>query len=76
MIHLTLRQTKMLAKKADGPFSCYIDAPNGYYGLSTVAVLPLQKRVVIFAPHMWVPKSERTQPSTPIRFESLVGGAA
>ena len=56
---LTVRQAKMFAKKADGPFSCFIDAPNGYYGLSTVVVL--WSKVYIMAPHKWdaAPKGQR-----------------
>jgi hypothetical protein len=51
MIHMTLRQAKMYAKKVGTAFSCYIDAPNGFYGLSTVFMF--HDRVCIYAPHLW-----------------------
>jgi len=57
MIHMTLRQAKIFAKKVDAPFSCYIDAPNGFYGLSTVFMF--RGRVLIFAPHKWDPPARR-----------------
>lgn len=55
MIKLTKRQAKMLAKKADGPFSCDISAREceaPFFGLSTVFML--NGNVWIVGPSGWV----------------------
>lgn len=50
---ITARQAKLMAKRFgnNSAFSCYIEAPNGFYGLSTV--MYVFGNVMIFAPHKW-----------------------
>jgi hypothetical protein len=51
LVPTTVRQARKLADRYDGPFSCFVSAPNGFYGLSTVVTA--FGHTLIVPPYNW-----------------------